>query len=31
MDLMGIFGLVNFFFAVVIGLYFYNLLKQQQE
>jgi Lon-like ATP-dependent protease len=30
MDLMGIFGLVNFFFAVVIGLYFYNLLKQQQ-
>lgn len=30
MDLMGIFGLINFFFAIVIGLYFFNLLKQQQ-
>ncbi len=30
MDMMGIFGLINFFFAVVIGLYFFNLLKQQQ-
>lgn len=27
---MGIFGLINFFFAIVIGLYFFNLLKQQQ-
>jgi len=30
MDLMTIFGLVNFFFAIVIGLYFWNLLRQQQ-
>lgn len=30
MDMMGIFGLVNFFFAVVIGLYFLNLLRTQQ-
>lgn len=30
MDLMAIFGLVNFFFAVVIGLYFWNLLRTQQ-
>lgn len=30
MDLMAIFGLVNFFFAVVIGLYFLNLLRAQQ-
>jgi Lon-like ATP-dependent protease len=29
-DMMGIFGLVNFFFAVVIGLYFWNLLRSQQ-
>jgi len=30
MDLMTIFWLVNFFFAIVIGLYFWNLLRQQQ-
>ncbi|MFS8665116.1 MAG: ATP-dependent protease LonB, partial [Limnochordales bacterium] len=30
MDLMGLFGMVNFFFAVVIGLYFFNLLRAQQ-
>lgn len=30
LDVMGIFGLVNFFFAVVIGLYFLNLLRSQQ-
>lgn len=30
MDMMGIFGLINFFFAVVIGLYFLNLLRGQQ-
>ncbi|MBO8141785.1 MAG: ATP-dependent protease LonB [Firmicutes bacterium] len=30
MDMMGLFGLVNFFFAVVIGLYFLNLLRVQQ-
>ncbi|HHW11237.1 MAG TPA: ATP-dependent protease LonB [Firmicutes bacterium] len=30
MDAMGIFGLINFFFAVVIGLYFWNLLRSQQ-
>jgi len=29
MDIMGVFGLVNFFFAVVIGLYFLNLLRAQ--
>lgn len=27
---MGIFSLINFFFAIVIGLYFWNLLRQQQ-
>ena len=27
---MGIFGLINLFFAIVIGLYFWNLLRQQQ-
>jgi Lon-like ATP-dependent protease len=31
MDMMGLFGLVNFFFAVVIGLYFWNLLRSQQN
>lgn len=30
-DMMGIFGLINFFFAVVIGLYFWNMLRQQQS
>src|SRR5690554_7098730 len=30
MDFMVVFGLVNFFFAVVIGLYFLNLLRAQQ-
>lgn len=30
MDMMGLFGLINFFFAVVIGLYFLNLLRGQQ-
>lgn len=30
LDMMGIFGIVNFFFAVVIGLYFWNLLRSQQ-
>ncbi len=30
MDMMGIFGVINLFFAVVIGLYFWNLLRQQQ-
>ncbi len=30
MDLMGLLGLVNFFFAAVIGLYFWNLLRAQQ-
>ena len=30
MDMMGVFGLINFFFAVVIGLYFLNLLRSQQ-
>lgn len=28
--MMGILGLINFFFAIVIGLYFWNLLRQQQ-
>lgn len=27
---MGILALINFFFAVVIGLYFWNLLRQQR-
>ena len=27
---MGILGLINLFFAIVIGLYFWNLLRQQQ-
>ena len=27
---MGILGLLNLFFAIVIGLYFWNLLRQQQ-
>jgi len=31
MDMMGLFGLINFFFAVVIGLYFLNLLRSQQS
>lgn len=31
MDMMGILGLINFFFAVVIGLYFFNLLRSQQS
>ena len=31
MDFMVVFGLVNFFFAVVIGLYFLNLLRAQQS
>lgn len=31
MDMMSIFGLVNFFFAIVIGLYFWNLLRSQQS
>jgi Lon-like ATP-dependent protease len=31
MDLVSIFGLVNFFFAIVIGLYFWNLLRSQQS
>lgn len=30
MDIMGIFGIINFFFAIVIGLYFWNMLRQQQ-
>jgi len=30
-DFMGILGLVNFFFAIVIGLYFWNLLRTQQS
>lgn len=30
MDMMSLFALVNFFFAVVIGLYFWNLLRSQQ-
>lgn len=30
MDLMPIFGLINLFFAIVIGLYFWNLLRTQQ-
>ncbi|ADL12047.1 ATP-dependent protease LonB [Acetohalobium arabaticum] len=28
---MNIFGIVQFFFAVVIGLYFWNLLRKQQK
>src|SRR5690625_1144088 len=31
MDMMSIFGFINFFFAVVIGLYFFNLLRGQQS
>lgn len=31
MDMMGVFGMINFFFAVVIGLYFFNLLRGQQS
>ena len=27
---MEILGLINLFFAIVIGLYFWNLLRQQQ-
>src|SRR5690554_3039676 len=27
---MGILALINVFFAIVIGLYFWNLLRQQQ-
>lgn len=30
MEMMGVFGLINLFFAIVIGLYFWNLLRQQQ-
>src|SRR5690606_35478959 len=29
-DVMGLFFLINKFFAVVIGLYFWNLLRAQQ-
>lgn len=29
-DVMGLFFLINMFFAVVIGLYFWNLLRAQQ-
>lgn len=29
--MMGILGLVNLFFAIVIGLYFWNLLRSQQS
>lgn len=28
--MMGILGFINLFFAIVIGLYFWNLLRQQQ-
>ncbi len=28
---MGILALINLFFAIVIGLYFWNLLRQQQS
>lgn len=28
--IMGILGVINLFFAIVIGLYFWNLLRQQQ-
>ncbi|MBM7624841.1 ATP-dependent protease LonB [Sporohalobacter salinus] len=28
---MSIFGIIQFFFAVVIGLYFWNLLRKQQK
>ena len=28
--MMGVLGLINLFFAIVIGLYFWNLLRQQQ-
>ncbi|MCK9221687.1 MAG: ATP-dependent protease LonB [Limnochordia bacterium] len=31
MNLMAVVGLINLFFAIVIGLYFWNLLKQQQS
>ena len=31
MNLMAVLGLINFFFAIVIGLYFWNLLRQQQS
>lgn len=31
MEMMSVFGLINFFFAVVIGLYFFNLLRGQQS
>lgn len=30
MDLMAVFALLNFFFAAVIGLYFFNLMRAQQ-
>src|SRR5690606_37167837 len=30
-DVMGLFFLINMFFAVVIGLYFWNLLRAQQS
>ena len=29
--MMGILGLINLFFAIVIGLYFWNLWRQQQS
>lgn len=29
--MMGILGLINLFFAIVIGLYFWNLYRQQQS
>ena len=28
---MGVLGLINLFFAIVIGLYFWNLLRNQQS
>lgn len=31
MNMMGAFALINLFFAIVIGLYFWNLLRQQQS
>ncbi len=30
LDMMGILTFINVFFAIVIGLYFWNLLRQQQ-
>jgi Lon-like ATP-dependent protease len=28
--MMGVLGIINLFFAIVIGLYFWNLLRSQQ-